>query len=628
MHEPYASGAPERRTAATATTSSSVLDRVWRFALPSTVVGVNPVRHRQQLIRGLDDDGLEELTLRYVRPDHPDAHRTRRGTDGGIDVLSDYERPPKQGWQCKTSINAEPDWGACRRSIKSAMENPDPPDHYTFVFNFALTVGQRNTWRETFLPELQRAYPQLSTIDYIDDLDRKIEERDDLIDWLEDGAYGVYVRRTLQRTAATGVNPIANAVDLTDGLPAVAEHASQIGKTDPRFAYGVAGREAGGQDQGLVDRVAHFSMTAGQREGLPTFTVTVRDGGTVTELSAKPRAGVDVDPPQPWFASSDDGIRARATARTELAKGRPVSIAGRHVGIAGGHVPDRFTEWMDPERPLGRGQLELGLSEPLELTITMAPPEIGLVREPVTMYRVPPEPGAELAYAGAIGAAVIAIDVAPGPPPPGQQNVDGERWVNCSFTVTLAVEDESAQMALRGLGFAEAFGAVDHLHFACPGLLPPDGYDIHGQLPLGDGAAETWEVAATLALALQALTDRDGVVRTLPAGLGPRDLARAEMVLHLVGDGCVEVTTDDQLFPVPLPPDAKLTDDPQQWMTFTAELPPLVSHRTGLIVEQEVRNAEAVSIEPNDRGTLALICSSGPGGATIVMRLAESTTSA
>jgi hypothetical protein len=73
-------------------------------------VGVNPARHREQLIRGLDDEGLEELTLRYFKPDHPDAHRTRRGIDGGIDVLSDYERPPARGWQCKTSTDAEADW--------------------------------------------------------------------------------------------------------------------------------------------------------------------------------------------------------------------------------------------------------------------------------------------------------------------------------------------------------------------------------------------------------------------------------------------------------------------------------------------------------------------------------------
>lgn len=511
-------------------------------------MGVNPTRHREQLIRGLDDDGLEELTLRYVRPDHPGAHRTRRGNDGGIDILSGHEIPPARGWQCKTSVNGEADWAECRRSIKSAMENPDPPSHYTFVFNFTLTVGQRNFWRQTLLPELQGNYPSLSAIDYVDDLDRKIEDRPDLINWLEDGAYGVYVRKTLEQTAATGVNPMANAVDLAEGLPAVADHAKEIGKNDPRFAYGVAGREAAGRDQSWADRVARFSMSAGQRDELPTFTLTMRDGDTVRELSARPRAGVEFDPPQPWFAASEEGMRARAYARAELAKGRPVSLTGDHVGIAGGDVPDRFAEWVNPDHSLGRGQLDLGVSEPLELTITMTPPGMGVVREPVAMHRVPAEPGGELAYAGAIGAAVLAIDVAPGPPPPDQEVPEGGRWVNCSFTVTLAVHNETAQMALRGLGFAQAFGAVDHLHFSCPGLLPAAGYDIHGQLPLGAEEAETWEVAATLALALQALTDRDGVVRTLPAELGPRDLARAEMVLHLVRGEPVQVVADDEVF--------------------------------------------------------------------------------
>ena len=595
-------------------------------------VGVNPTRHREQLIRGLDDEGLEELTLRYFKPDHPDAHRTRRGVDGGLDVLSDYELPPARGWQCKTSTNAEADWRECRRSIEAAMADDDRPGHYTFVFNFVLSAGQRNFWRKTLLPELRDAYRQLTTIDYIDDFDKRIDGRDDLLDWLVDGAYGAYVRRTLQGTpdesadrragppdADDAQNGAAEPAGPTDGFSVAAEHAKRLGRDDKAYSYGVAGREATGRDQALGDRVAHFSMSAGQRDRLPSFSVKVRNGDAVIELSATPRAGATVQSPQPWFAPTAEGARARAAARAQLAKGREVALRGRHVGVVGGDVPQKFAEWMDPGQRSESGQLAIGLSEPLALTLTMEPPGIGAVEERVAMYRVPPEPGADLAYAGAIGGAVLAIDVTPAAPPPG---VQADRWVDCRFTVTLSVGGENATTALTGLGFARAFGSAGHRHFTCLGLLPTEGYDIDGQLPLGDEEAETWVVAATLATALQALTDRDGLDRAMPEALGPVDLARAQKVLHLL-DGPLEVVVEEARFKVLLPPQAALDDDPRRWLRFSAEFGPLVGQDTGLTVEQAVVGADAVAIEDVGDGQLALVCAGSAEGPSIVVRLVD-----
>lgn len=81
------------------------------------------------------------------------------------------------------------------------------PRHYTFVFNHALPAGQRDFWRDTLLPELHSAYPEAETIDYWDNLDRRVEEHPELIAWLTDGAFGTYVRRTLEQTAATEGQP-------------------------------------------------------------------------------------------------------------------------------------------------------------------------------------------------------------------------------------------------------------------------------------------------------------------------------------------------------------------------------------------------------------------------------------
>lgn len=190
----------------------------------------------------------------------------------------------------------------------------------------------------------------------------------------------------------------------------MAEHALRIGADDPRFAYGVAGREADPDDVSLPDQVARYTMSTDQREALPRFSLTIREGDTVEQVTAAPRPGVDVVPPGPWFADSSEGEAARATARASLARGEPIRLEGAHVGVVGDDIPDRFREWVASPGD-GSGVLEIGISEPLELTVTLALPELGSISKSIPVYRVPSLPDANLAYAGVIGVAVLAIDV-------------------------------------------------------------------------------------------------------------------------------------------------------------------------------------------------------------------------
>lgn len=565
----------------------------------------------------MGDDGLEELTLRLARKEHPEAHRTGRGRDDGIDVLSDYRCPPARGWQAKTSSSGAADWTKCRASLVAAMKSTSPPHHYTLVFSHPLSEPQRKFWRDHFLPEETAMYPDLQVLDCWDDLASRVEPHPEIIDWLTDGALGVYVRRTLELTAASGVNPLAGAVDLAEGARSVAEHARRIGRTDPRFSYGVTGRGAHAGDAVLPDRVARFTMSAGQRDELPRFSVTIRDGDVVEEVTAAPRPNVDVATPEPWFADTPDGERARAVARARLARGRSIRLDGAHVGIAGGDVPDRFHDWT--AAPGGEsGTLEIGVSEPLALTVTLTLPDLGPIDERIAMYRVPPLPGANLAYAGAVGAAVLAIDVHEPERPPTDGAARGGRWVECSFAITLAVQDEPVGDVLRGLGFARAFGDSDRLHFDCPGLLPAAGYDVDGQVPMEPQAEEVWEVAATVAAALEALQQHDGRRRRMPEAVRPGDLARAWTVLHVLQDGEMRVDASGE-FLVALPRIATLDDDPVSWLRIRAELPPIAGQPTGLQVEQTVEGAVPIGITRTEHGTLALAYRAGKNGARIVM---------
>jgi hypothetical protein len=583
-------------------------------------MGVDPQRFRENLIRGLTEDGLEELTLRIVRKDYANAHRTGRGRDGGIDVLSDYQRPPTRAWQSKTSTKGKADWTKCRKSVRSAMSSDAPPQHYTFVFNHPLSSDQRDFWRDTLAPEIKNQYPDL-TVDYWDDLAWKIENYPEIIDWLTDGALATYVRTTARQTAETGVNPLANAVDLTEGLGAIAQHAENVGRGDPRFAYGETGREADASDSGLRERRVRITMSTGQQSALPTFKVTIRKDNQVREVTARPREGAQVHAPEPWFADNPDGLYARALARARLARGLPVSLTGPHVGITGGDVPDRFTTWFGATQGTDSGQLELGVSEPLTLTLTLSLPDTGEVSQIVSLHRVPAEPTATLAYAGVVGAAVLAIDVTPRSNDAADQH---DNWMECAFSITVDVHGVPVHEALRGLGFARAFGAAQHLHFECPGLLPASGYDIDGQLKMGTAEAEVWEVAALIALALDGLQLHDGIERQMPETVNERDVSHATLISHLLQDGQVVVPIPPSTkFPAPLPRRATLDDDPQTWQTFTEELPPFVGQPTGLVVEQTIELGTPERIEQNQRGSLSLICDSGPKGASIVMRTAD-----
>jgi hypothetical protein len=89
------------------------------------------------------------------------------------------------------------------------MSSETKPRHYTFVFPRRLSRAERDFWRDTFLPEAREKYRELEELDYWDDLPGRIEARPDLVNLLNDGAFGVYLREVLAQTAETGVNPLA-----------------------------------------------------------------------------------------------------------------------------------------------------------------------------------------------------------------------------------------------------------------------------------------------------------------------------------------------------------------------------------------------------------------------------------
>jgi hypothetical protein len=574
---------------------------------------VDPNRYRAVLVlqASLSDDGLEDLVLRLVRPDYPDAYRTGPSQDDGIDVFSDLKAPPERAWQAKNCGDSI-DWTECRKSLKAAMSLESPPPHYTFVFPRKLKKGELTFWREKFVAEQKALYPQLETLDQWDDLTERLEARPDLIDLLNDGALASYLRPTIERIAQTGASPLASGTELLNENTRLAgPTAAEIGRNDPYFTYTRSESEASEQDAPPNRRLA-FTMRRDQRDSLPRYEMRVREGESVRELRAEPRQDAVMTQPKPWFAENEAGEKARTRARVTLAKGQIIALDGDAVGLEPGSVPDRFRSLLDSNGLLRNGRLELGLSEPLTLTVRMffAGEE---VIQPLPLYLVPELPGDALSYAGAYHGTVLALNLV-SEHHADQEDIYFDGWLD----VTLFMEDEAATDAVRGLGFARAFGQADRVLFECPGLLPESGVGSEGRTPLQPAAEKIWQIGAIVAAALAEMEKRDGRVRTVPSAIDRRELVLAETVLQLLHDDELRVPCGGT-FDAPLPADTDPEAEPESLLHFTAPLPDLCGHPT-LSVEQQVEGAAAIEVVQAEGRAPRLRCRALEGQALIVTR--------
>ena len=224
------------------------------------------------------------------------------------------------------------------------------------------------------------------------------------------------------------------------------------------------------------------------------------------------------------------------------------------MGLQPGSVPDRFRSLLDPNGLLRNGRLELGLSEPLVLTVTMVFDGEEVI-QPLTAL-----PGARATWRCTLLRGCLPRNRARaescGRAHADDEDIRFDGWLD----VTLFMEDEAAADAVRGLGFARAFGQADGVLFECQGLLPEGGVGSEGRTPLQPAAEKVWQVAAIVAGALAELEKHDGRVRTIPSTINHRELVLAETVLQLLHDGELRmpcVGTFDAPLPAETDPEAK-----------------------------------------------------------------------
>jgi hypothetical protein len=492
-------------------------------------VSADPARYRQSLLDAVTDDGLEELTLSLARPAYPQAYRTGRGSDGGVDVLSDLEMPPARAWQCK---NGKPNWDGCRESLRTAMSDTEP-EHYTFVFPRPLTQRQLTWWRTKFVLEQRALYPNLETLDLWDDLADRLADRPELIDRLSEGALASSYSAVARAASQTGVNPFASAADLVGDAPELARRAVETGRADPRYRYENRQREARADDRTIPEGRIRFGFEA--QIGRPrSFTATIRVGDAVQEKAAEPREQVPLEQVTPWFADAPAAAAHRDRIRSELAAGRTVDVAcDSDVGVDAGPLPDRFVAIADADGILRNGDVTLGLSEPLTLEVGMdgdADAPLPSVR--LSMYRIPSDPGYSVSFGGSFHGALVFLDLDPDAQAP---DGDSRKWTDTSIAVAIDPDGVQATELVTGLGFVLSFSRANRLTLACDGLLPPEGMDLditdHG---IAAENAEILEHAMIVAAVLAQLTRLDGRPRTLGPVATKYDRAIADLVGELL----------------------------------------------------------------------------------------------
>lgn len=501
---------------------------------------VDPARYRQTLLDSITDDGLEELTLRLARDEYPDAHRAGKGKDAGIDVLSEFGQPPNRAWQAKNVKQI--DWDDCRDSLRQAMSTEHPPRHYTYVFPRPLTGPQHEFWHNTLLPQQQKLYPQLETLDFWDDLAERLEDHPELVNILGEGAFASGYRSVAELMAQTGVNPLASITDLVGDAPELARRAVEAGRADPRYRYENRQREARQDDLTIPDdriRIGFEALPGKPRE----FTATLRAGQQVQEKAAGLRENVDLGPVTMRFADTPEGAAARQLTRSELSAGRPVDVVcNEHVGLDTGPVPDRFRDTFDSDGTLHRGEAHLGLSEPLQLKVSMQTDAGATPEAEIALYRIPSPPGHSISYGGGFHGALLFLDLNPDAPRP-----DGQPgpWTTTEISGGLDPGTDATEI-LTGLGFAMSLQRATHIHLHCPELIAEGsaGLDLKPGAQSTPHAEEVLERAAIIANALAALTQLDGRPRALPDAVDDGHVALAEMVHRLLTEGEVRTTLD------------------------------------------------------------------------------------
>jgi hypothetical protein len=229
---------------------------------------------------------------------------------------------------------------------------------------------------------------------------------------------------------------------------------------------------------------------------------------------------------------------------------------------------------------------------------------------------VPPLREGSIAYGGALGGCAIFLDV---DPVEGDNLDPGVRADELNLSLTLAVAGEIGAEAIRGLGFARAFTQAGRLRFDAPELLPEEGLEIDR----GDGRVEneeTWEAAAVVAAALDALEKRDGKRRVMPDSVSLRDRMAAQMVFQVLSDGGIEAKTEGE-FELPVPIAAIESKELSELSKVRVELPPIAGMKTGAFATEELKDIEVLEVI-NGKGDMArLRCRSAVGGGRIVLRL-------
>lgn len=547
----------------------------------------NPLEYRRGLLKGLTDEGLEHLILRMVKEEFPDAHMVR-GTDGGIDVFSDLNIPPKRGWQAK-NFDEETRWTKCAASLKSAMKNYGPP-HYTIVFPFKLTKGQRDHWIETFYPTEFEKYPDLETLDYIDDLAERLEDHPKLVDTLANGALSEYVAPIVKETAASGINPVGTVEDVMTRSMPVAGAMEAAEARDPGYEYDLQARPAREKDAEMGESGVLFLMER-PSNGFPTFSVTLRDGSEVVEVTSTGKKDSAAVGPTVVFDDTAEGQQIFHRARASICRGTPFVAEGGHFGLRGDSFPQTFQDELDETDTLREGEITLGISPPLKLRV-----KLKLEGEEKTaaldIHRIPGASPETIAYGGIFFGARITLDFEP-TDADADVNDGNEHEMRVAFSLALDPTGIKPMDAFKGLGFLQAFGRSQECIVQCEDLFPEEGLDFPP--PTEPGNEHGFNELATIATALQIIEANTGQEMTIPTTVSNADLYAAQLLIQIFSGRAVKIPIGEPSL-IPVVKEIGPDTDPEELLNIEVNLPSITGVDPQVSARQTIEDARAIEI--------------------------------
>lgn len=396
-------------------------------------------------------DRFEQLVFAVAHVEDARVERLDR-PDGGADtILPRGGGLAKRVWQAK-HYPKQINWRQCEKSLSDAAARWEP-SRITFVFPKDLSEKPRATFdnRLTEHPTASGIAVDHWNLSYL--IERLARHRD--------LAYRYWPELEgqtdkMDRLIKAG-GKLESAPDMIERAKAIAQYADR----DPDFKASVT-------SGGLDTEAPNFDT-------LPYMTMEVRGEKARVHVATWLREGAKVATPTVAFTDDEQGQAARMEAVRILARGETATVTGGFsVALVAPEMLKEFTEGLD----LSQGSFDLIPGDPLTICLELDDEKQTLTYD-VPLRPVPPPPGANVAWAGYIGTALLEVTF----------TLLEKPAIRASFGLSGTIEGSASDRA-QAMALLHAFHAHEAVRISSDVLFPGDHRTLTGDFQHFGNAAD------------------------------------------------------------------------------------------------------------------------------------------